>query len=231
MNRFLFGVVVLSLLLLGCTQQPPATDASGSDASPAGASDVPANQQSASGEPRASASPAEVEADLAGCLERVQGPPYTELGIFTVGSCHGLAAKHSGDSTYCNQVLEFSFESEEAKEKNFVKCVELGEYSEAADCEILQLVVGRDICFHKLAFKVRNAEFCSRIVEDLGEHNTCYSRLADVLEDPSLCAQIDGSPGSCYRDLAVKLGDASLCDFETSETLQEVCQRNVARGS
>ncbi|MBI4406445.1 hypothetical protein HY571_00860, partial [Candidatus Micrarchaeota archaeon] len=201
--------LLLSLLLLGCTQQQPSVDTS----SEQGQAQAEVGNQQPVAEEQSAASPAGVAAKLAECMEHVQGPPYSSfVAPWAAGICYGEAARATIDAGYCNQLLEFSYGSEEARVKNYKQCAGrtyLGKViQEPAVCEALELEIGRDVCFFGLAQNTNNPEFCSRIVQDVNEHNGCLRLLAEELRDASVCDSIDGENAirSCYSRLATLLG-------------------------
>jgi hypothetical protein len=76
-----------------------------------------------------------------------------------------------------------------------------------------------DKCFQNVAIKNKSPIYCakmSRITGAFDSQDTCYSNLAELTSNSSLCEKITllngiGSKNTCYHNIGAALGDANIC--------------------
>ena len=86
-----------------------------------------------------------------------------------------------------------------------------------------------DVCYMILAAKHENTSLCRKVSTNM--RSQCYTTLAEVKEDATVCAEAGTYKDSCYQQYAQTSGDSSVCDKITEVSQKDSCYSNAASRS
>lgn len=78
-----------------------------------------------------------------------------------------------------------------------------------------------DYCFMGLAYKAENATLCKKVSES--RRFDCYSGMAVLKSDATLCDSAGTRKDSCYSTYATQKGDVTACDKITDINNKDSC--------
>lgn len=223
---FLILALGLSLLFLGCIQQPAAGTSTGGE--------TVTKYVCADGKT--------IVTDITACPtlpSTGQPQPYeTELSV-----CYGMPSiSYGGGGQYGGSLEDLCIVGVAAKVKDTSLCKKLSKeqrltcYAIVADqkndpdvcLEAESSMV--DQCYNQYATNKKDASICDKITE-INSKDSCYSQLASQLYEPALCDKMKNPnmKDSCYFSTAMQSSNSSYCNKIINSGMKENCQNNLAQ--
>jgi len=103
------------------------------------------------------------------------------------------------------------------------------ELSICVDMPSVQSGSMEDICYMMIAAKHENTSLCRKM--STSTRPQCYTTLAEVKGDATVCAEAGTYKDSCYQQYAQTSGDSSVCDKITEVSQKDSCYSNFASRS
>lgn len=83
-----------------------------------------------------------------------------------------------------------------------------------------------DVCITGLAGKHQNTSLCRKVSSD--QRKTCYALVAEVTNDPDVCAEAGAGKNQCLEQYARDKTDASACEKMTDVNYKDACYSSLA---
>ena len=85
-----------------------------------------------------------------------------------------------------------------------------------------------DVCYMMIAAKHENTSLCRKVSTTM--RSQCYTTLAEVKEDATVCAEAGTYKDSCYQQYAQTSSDSSVCEKITDVDSRDRCYSSMASG-
>lgn len=83
-----------------------------------------------------------------------------------------------------------------------------------------------DACITGLAGKHKNASLCMEVIRD--QRLACYALVAEVQNDPDICAEAEFQEDQCYAQYAADKRDGSACSKIKTVSSKDSCYNSLA---